>query len=328
MTVFDRDDITAKVICSSFNPMTRTRIDTIQLRYPRIVHADFMTHRVFSRNASSSRAIPVASMLARDQVFIPNFRYNKPGMQPGENLSPSDQKIAAEIWNEMIEFVMKQCQLLSDKHGLNIHKQWVNRPTEWFGYIDVVVTSTDWDNFMLLRDHEAAQDEIQIMARKIKKARDAVTPTVLKKGEWHLPYITKEDWDYLDFICDPARPDLFPKIWDSVRHIFSYWDGAWGLCPKIGLLLIISAARCCRVSYAKHDGETSTLEEDVDRFLRLIKEGEPVHASPMEHQAYPVDYEEFGNRAWDDMTGNFRNFVQFRKLVPNEAIFEDDCSEK
>ncbi len=39
------------------------RITTFQLRYPRFIHSEVMTHRVFSRNASSSRAIPVIKLI-------------------------------------------------------------------------------------------------------------------------------------------------------------------------------------------------------------------------------------------------------------------------
>lgn len=313
--LIDRDDITARVISSSFNPYRNTRLDTLQLRYPRIVHADFMTHRVFSRNASSSRAIPVSSMLAREQVFVPNFRYNKPGMQPGENLNPQDQRIAAEIWEEMIEYVAKRCQLLSDKNGLNVHKEWVNRPLEWFGYIDVVVTSTDWENFLSLRDHEAAQDEIQILARKIKVAQDSVLPATLLYNQWHLPYITQADWDYVDFHCDRMRPELRPKEIDLLIPLFG---DAFAVIPdNIKLLIAMSAARCCRVSYAKHDGEVSTLEEDIRRCLLLVQPGSPVHASPFEHQAtlWHPDYP-------DRLKSNLRHFAQFRKMIPNEAVSE------
>jgi thymidylate synthase ThyX len=53
---------TALIIEDSIN-RAGVRLVTMQLRYPRFVHAEFMTHRVFSRNASSSRAIPVAKMI-------------------------------------------------------------------------------------------------------------------------------------------------------------------------------------------------------------------------------------------------------------------------
>ena len=57
--------ISAKVVADSVSP-DGIRLTTLQLRYPKFVHGEFMTHRVFSRNASSSRAIPVERMAEQD----------------------------------------------------------------------------------------------------------------------------------------------------------------------------------------------------------------------------------------------------------------------
>jgi hypothetical protein len=54
--------ITAKVIADSIADGC-PRLITLQLRYPRFIHSEFMTHRAFSRNASSSRAIPVERLI-------------------------------------------------------------------------------------------------------------------------------------------------------------------------------------------------------------------------------------------------------------------------
>lgn len=311
-----RDDITAKLLASSVCDITGTRIDTLQLRFPRIILAEVNTHRAISKNASSSRAIPVASILSRDEIFIPNFKYNKPGMQPADYLNPEDQRIAAEIWQEMADFCTSRCKLLADKNGLNVAKQWANRPLEWFGYTDSVITSTDWANWDFLRDHDAAQDEIQVLARKIKEAREKAVPRVLGLWDWHLPYIRAEDIDYTEFLCDPKRNDQpaeVRKIMDILQSI------SFDICnipPAVLLQLAISAARCCRVSYARHDGEPSTLSEDVNRCLQLVQFNQPVHASPFEHQATP--WGSFGHQG--SMTSNFRNFLQFRKLIKNESV--------
>lgn len=307
-----RDDIIAKPLAASYNPRTDTEIYSLQLRYPRIIHAEFMTHRAFSRNASSSRAIPVASMTARDEIFIPKFKYNKPGMQPGDFLNPEDTRLATEIWSEMAEACLKGVKLLGE---LRVHKQWANRPLEWFGYIDVVMTSTDWANWDHLRDHEDAADEIRVLAIRMKEARDLMRPRMLDKGQWHLPYIRDEDIDQADFICDPHRLVAAPPELALLKNLFGASDISKRIPLATRLLLVISAARCCRVSYAKHDGAVSTLREDIERCIGLVRENSPVHASPFEHQAcswldgYPRPYQ-----------SNLRNFLQLRKLIPFEAI--------
>lgn len=312
------DFVQAKSILSSVNIETGTQIDTLQLRYPRIIHAEFMTHRAFSRNASSSRAIPTSVITVRDEnIFVPRFRKNKAGMQPGDFLSPEEQAQAESIWHMMAKLVTDGCRMLADKDGLNIHKQWTNRPLEWFGFIDVVVTSTDWRNFDALRDHDAAQDEIRDLCVAMKLAREATNVQVLRPGEWHLPYVTLDDFDWIDFNLDPKRPDLHPKVYEEIIPIFResplYYD-IRGFDMRTAASLVTSAARACRVSFSKHDGFHSTFAEDVARFLKLVPANNPVHASPLEHQATPLS-------DWSPwFRGNFRDFAQFRKFLPNEAV--------
>lgn len=307
--------VNAKIIASSICAATGQRIDTFQLRYWRAIHGEVMTHRKFSRNASSSRAIPYSALTVRDaDIFIPKFRVNQPGMQPGEYLTPEQQDAAAAIWTEMADYVLAKTAVLASKDGLNIHKQYVNRPLEWFGYIDVVLTSTDWSNFDGLRIHGDAQEEIRDLATVMKQARDAATPTILRTGEWHLPYVTSEDRALVAAIV--ATRTMAPETEDLIRYL----AGLPGLGGEItisltdAMLLAISTARCCRVSYSKHDGTTSDIDTDVKLFLRLAG-SIPMHASPLEHQARPL---EASDPAW--VRGNFDAFAQFRKFIPNECL--------
>ena len=79
--------ITAKVICDSICKHSKIRITTLELEYPRFIHSEFMTHRMFSRNASSSRAIPVArqiEMIKEDPAMPIHWGKNQPGMQAKE----------------------------------------------------------------------------------------------------------------------------------------------------------------------------------------------------------------------------------------------------
>lgn len=308
-------EITAKPIACSITE-DGERLDTLQLRYPRMVHADFMTHRVFSRNASSSRAIPHASLTVRDQdIYVPRFRHNQPGMQPGDFLSAEDQAAAEAIWREMADIVLEKTRLLAAKDGLNIHKQWVNRPLEWFGYIEVVVTSATWSNFDALRDHSDAQDEIMHLAQAIKAARAEAVPTLLKDGDWHLPYVTAHDVAQVSGLIDMgALSPTALRIVTDLCAIENLGGPFERISPLNALLLAVSTARCCRVSYSKHDGSRPDLDTDLDRYLRLAG-STPLHASPLEHQArvaYDVEP--------DWVQGNLKGFAQFRKFVPFEAL--------
>ena len=67
-------NISAKVIRDSISEYNR--ITTIEISLPKILLAEFGTHRVFSRSFSSSRAIPTAKLLQQD-YFEPLFYGSK-----------------------------------------------------------------------------------------------------------------------------------------------------------------------------------------------------------------------------------------------------------
>lgn len=257
----------------------------MQLRYPRIIHSEFMTHKVFGRNGSSSRAITLSRMIEailRDPAEPVEWGSNQRGMQAGEPLRGLRLAATRAAWHGA-----KRCAILMARvmQLAGAHKQVANRILEPWSHISVVVTSVYWDNFFALRDHKDADPTIQELARKMHKAYQTSQPRELAHGEWHLPYAE-----------DPEMP--------------------------LGEAKIRSAARCARVSYNNHDGTTSSFTND----LRLVDQllGEPVHATPFEHQATP-DGRRPSNGAWNNpkLHGNLRGWKQFRKMIPNEAVMEN-----
>ncbi len=66
--------IKAKIILDSEN-QGGDRLTTWILTYPRFIHSELMTHRMFSRNAASSRAIPVKRMMEQivNNPAVPEF---------------------------------------------------------------------------------------------------------------------------------------------------------------------------------------------------------------------------------------------------------------
>jgi hypothetical protein len=228
-------------------------IYTMRLRYPRMVHSELMTHRVFSRNASSSRAIPVSKLASttQDEIYIPKFRLNQAGMMPGDFLTPDQQKQAEILWVSNARYNIETARQLAE---IGVHKQWANRILESFGYINVLVTSTEWDNFFELRTETnpdgtpVPQDEIYELACSMKLAMENATVTKIRGGEWHLPYVTQEE-----------------------REDFS-----------IAQLKKISAARCASISYQTVDGKPMNWEKAVSLCDKLL---EKKHFSPFEHQA-------------------------------------------
>lgn len=261
------------------------RLTCFKLRYPKMVHGDFMTHRVFSRNASSSRAIPTAklSLSIADDLYVPQFRVNRPGMQPGDYLLPGLQAGAERIWRETAEHCLNSAQLLAN--DFKVHKQWTNRMLEWFGYITVVVSSTSWNNFIGLREEldadmwPMAQDEIYWQATGVRDLLNNSEPTLLREGEWHTPFI------------------LPTEKFDPIEQ-----------------LLKLSGARCASTSYETVDGKLMTYERALVVFDKLVTANR-MHASPLEHQARADP-----RMAQPYNHGNFHGWIQHRKLIPGECI--------
>jgi hypothetical protein len=289
----------AKIIADSIG-VDAPRLVTFELQYPRIIHAEFMTHRVFSRNASSSRAVPVLRVIENvlaNPAMPAEWRMNEPGMQgfttADEHTVEAAQRIMAMAAQAAVNFA-KQLDCMG------LHKQHVNRLTEPFQYIKVVVTSSQWKNFFGLRDHEAADPTIQKLARLMHEAYDASTPTLLSDTENHLPYITEEDFD---------RAELFRSQSGSQLTL-------------IDILRRMSAARCARVSYNNFKGEVPKITSDLSLYDKLVV-SQPVHASPTEHQASPDIF--LGvNSGWryPEKHGNLVGWQQFRKFISNENLEE------
>lgn len=272
---------------------------TVHMRYWRGIHSELMTHRAFSRNARSSRAVPVHKMLeeVKNYPFVPkHWGSNQKGMQAGSecnaevNLDELDEWYSREgAWVEASKFAAMTAKGYSDA---GYHKQVANRLLEPFMMIDTLVTSTDWSNFMALRDHSDAEPHMRDLAvatfEAFRESRDQIR--VLKPGQWHLPYVTPDEENELD----------------------------------LSVLKKISAARCARISLSPFDGNGS-VEAEVDRYDKLVSSW-PVHASPVEHQATPDDRVYTPHPVWEHPREhrNFRGWRQNRAMIPNETVWDDD----
>lgn len=302
--------ITARVIADSIYE-GGIRLTTMIWRYPRFIHSEVMTHRMFSRNASSSRAIPVEKMIAAvmaDPAMPVFWGKNQPGMQAAEELAmyipvpegykgekfmslspklPGPRMEAQAEWLKARDHAVEHVKKLME---IGLHKQIANRILEPWMHIEVVVTATDWANFYALRRDKNAQPEMQALANAAFEVHSKSVPRILKPGEWHLPFVSLDEQ---------------ARTLDA--HEFIDWE----------LLCKISAARCARVSYLKHDGTKASVNEDLELFNRLMG-GEIKHASPTEHQAkVPRDQEES-----EHYRSNLYRWVSFRKLIPGENISE------
>lgn len=260
----------AKIILDSVSP-AGVRLPTMYLVYPRFIHAEAKTHRVIrndtdsyevlqeaglmdcpdlSRNASSSRAIPVAKIIEQvgsDPARFTHVGKNQPGMQAREEV---DSETAAKFqheWAELARINAAYSARWSNEYG--IHKQVANRNLEAWQWMHVIVTATDWKNFFKLRLHPAADPNIFELAKVMLVALDESTPT---QRTGHAPFVTQDEIDSMS------------------EH-------------EVGM---ISAARCARISYLNHDGSNPDVAKDLALARMLHDAG---HASPFEHIAFAKD---------------------------------------
>jgi hypothetical protein len=270
----------------------KTRLTTMQITFPRIVLAEFNTHRMFSRNSASSRAIPVEKNIGRVlfDPFIPTaFAMNKRGMQAGVELDERDNSKAQDAWLRARDAAVAQANALAD---LGVHKQWANRLLEPFGWHTVIVTATEWENFFALRCHAAAAPEIRTIAEMMRDALAASTPREVVVGAWHLPLV-------------------LPIDYDEVTQVRVAWEP----------LVKLSIARCARVSYLTHDGKRD-VDADLVLYERLKTSG---HLSPFEHAAFVVGDTLRETYPWaseSEFCGNFRlPWISHRKTISGEAVW-------
>ena len=289
----------ARVVTDSVSP-AGYRLTTFVLCYPRFIHAEVMTHRTPSRNASSSRAIPISVMLDRireDPAMPVSWGRDQKGMRAGEELDHETTLTAMAVWARAAREAVANAELLA---SLGVHKQIANRIVEPWAWMETIFTATEWSNFFALRLHRDAQPEFRHLARLMRDAYDARTPAEVPVGEWHLPLVDRND---------PADAGIAPAD-----------------------LPLVSVGRCARVSYLTHEGKRDPAA-DVALARRLRASG---HMSPFEHVACPMTEDELWDTAaihrtnapaWmqerHHMCGNFRGWVQHRKTLPGEAVWRD-----
>ncbi len=284
----------AKIVADSI-ANNGARLVTFEVTYPLIIHAEILTHRVFSRNVASNRAIPVDKMVASvtDTPFIPEkFPLNKAGMQNEAWLESTDAEWAEKLWLEARDYAVGYARALEK---IKVHKQITNRLLAPFLWTTAVISSTDWNNFWGLRCHEMAQEQIQKIAYMMRDLYEANEPTKLESGQWHLPYVTIHTQRAVAAL-------LAQRALNGDVTPFSEFDSV-----HLDLLKKVSIGRCARVSYLNH-GDNNAPEKDIELCERLIASR---HMSPTEHVACPTPANLY--------CGNFRGWMQYRKFIEGES---------
>ena len=294
--------IDVKVILDSVAP-NGVRLTTFELTYPRFIHSELMTHRVFSRNAASSRAVPTKKKIERirqDMAMPVEWGVNQKGMQAAGPLPPEEAALAERLWREagaqalehaeyMIGVRCHQCGWVfaeadrgketftcscSETVKLDLHKQVANRIIEPWDHITVVLSTTKLANHRKLRTEIDKQTGRPLpdptyfeLATKMHAAADASTPYKVLLHDWHLPYV------YRDTLIDGVTiRDMSDEDADAI-------NGDLSVAKKV------SVGRCARVSYLRQG--QGDIEENIKLHDRLLVG----HWAPFEHVATPIDCE-------------------------------------
>lgn len=264
----------ASVLADSVGPHG-IRLTTLEVTLPRLYLAEFNTHRVFSRNSESLRAIPTETLIERvvHHPYVPEFRERVKGMGGGEPLVGAAKTRAVIAW-----FIARDAAVEASRRLLKVAKDDANRPLEPYLWHTVIVTATEWDNFFALRDHEGAALPMQRTARLMKEAMWESIPRRLQYGDWHLPLVGDTERELADL------------------------ENQYGAG--------VSAGRCARSSYSNHH-KPETPRESHDRWERLASMG---HWSPGEHPAVcvPSDTDNTGNIwGWFQLRKHYKNEAVF-----------------
>lgn len=285
--------IQAEIIADSLNEYGN-RLTTFVLTFPRIVLAEFNTHRMISKNSASSRAIPYAKMLemVQNNPFVPiGFMKEHKGMQGTDFFEGESANLIRTEWLKARDAAVKSSQTLSE---MGLTKQMCNRILEPFMWHKVICTATDWENFFALRAHEAAEIHIQKLAYVMLDVYNNSVPKQLKTGEYHIPYGDNMNMEQLNKITQDYF-EMNPSESYNTHKIDEF-------------MIKVAVARCARVSYTVvgEDGKPDNYDNDIKLHDRLVQMG---HNSPAEH---------VGIANTDCYSGNFRGFIQYRKTLPGE----------
>lgn len=278
----------AQVIADSVNP-DGVRLTTMEVTFHRFILAEVNTHRRFSRNSASSRAIPLETMLQRaaEHPALPlEWPCEKPGMSGGLSLTGDDLEDAQRTLESIRYSTIQALDLYITRHpekATRLHKSLLNRPLEWFMWHTAIISSTEWTNMFKQRISPEAQPEFFELAALMSRALADSVPEELNYGEWHVPYISDEDQMNL-------------TVEEQVK---------------------ISTARCARVSYLTHDGVRDYIEDMRMHNDTLWHKG---HWSPMEHPAVAVD-----RKMYPAISSNFDpGWHQYRYFAENGMDIWDD----
>ena len=323
--------IQAKIVADSIN-IQGDRLTTLEVIMPRYILAEFNTHRMLSKNSASSRAIPFSKMVKsiQDSPFVPYaWQKDHKGMQGNEYFT-DNVDIKANIFN-WLEARDRAVATASWMHEGKVTKQLVNRLLEPFMYHKVLVSGTEWENFMALRcpSYEWEYEEGTIKAKSKEEFLNMFLKRYPTNGEKDLIDelgLVDEDLQPINILAwlnlNKGQADihmmfLAEAIYDARNEStpVALKEGEWHIPygdnvdeGELHLYLFknnigkpyetledikckISIARCARLSYQTL-GDNPVIDYEAD--LKLYDNlYKSKHASPTEHIAKAMTEEEY-----------------------------------
>lgn len=274
--------IAAKVVADSISP-SGCRLTTFECVVPKWLIAEINTHAMIRRNSASSRAVPTVAIIERvlrDPWEPLEWRYRSAegGMQAGALMSREDAEASRRDWLGARDAVLPFVRSLEARHAAKEH---VNRLLEAWMWSVVVMTATEWDQYLHQRGPGAgAQPEFQQLVALQMDAFERSIPvqrpydrSALDIRGWHLPYVSTTE---------------------RMEH-------------RLPVLAALSAARCAGVSYYR-PGAIGDLERELDRASRLVSNG---HWSPLDMPAAATGDDKF--------VGPLRGWRAYRKFFGGES---------
>lgn len=331
--------ISAKVVAHTKSMVNEKELISLEVVMPRFILAEFNTHRMFSRNSASSRAIPFRKMVqaVKNLLFTPiAFQKDHSGMQGNEYLTGWRNNLAVFFWWFASRMAIFIATIL---HKMGVTKQLANRLLEPFMYHKVLVTATEWENFFDLRcpkykletdgianfyrtkvDYYRAWREHQDK-RKLNgtwKIHNALDWLMVNDGMAEIHMMELAECIYRA-VQDSKAVELMAGQWhlpygDDVNE-----DEAKAIAKELKLefmqvLVMISVARCARTSYTTiEDGLKHNYKADIALFKRLATSK---HLSPFEHVAKVME---------DDEIFAFpKGRMYYTAYEPNDAQYDPD----
>lgn len=339
-----------EILADSLSPQGQ-RLTTMKITFPRFILAEFNTHRMFSRNSASSRAIPFKKMvqMVEENPFIPiAWQKDHKGMQGTEYFTDAD-----DLYNILHEYkcgVEDAVLVAKSLNELGVTKQLCNRLLEPFMWHTVIVTATEWENFFKLRcpqyetkfgtfysKKDARNAEIDITDRnpnigilESPDLDDTLSWLELNtsQAEIHIQAIAELMWDiynqstprqlqagewHIPFGDNMDETELF-KIANQITKKERPDLYPHSTLSKELTKVRVATARCARISYETlGDNPKIDYEADIRLHDMLLESG---HMSPFEHCAKVMDDEDYYT---------FRNG---HLSINNKGILYDDETDK